>query len=397
MGGNSLLIDPVVSISKCSDPQGEKAVEETVQSSIDLLGGLNALIMPGDTVLIKPNLVDNYEYKTGATTNPYVVRTLVRMTKQAGAKKVIVADGSRVGLDTEVALAGTGMRKACEEMGAEVRDLKKDRYEVAFVPNGRIFRKIRMPQTFFEADIIINVPVMKTHDCEPVTLGLKNMKGLIHERDKKRFHRWGLTQSVLDLNKIALPHLTVLDGTVAMEGAGPLFGTPVHLGLIVASFNTLAADTVAAAIMGYSVDEIPYLKMAEEQGLGVANLKKIQIVGEDLKRVKRPFKRIDLSMDRYKDHEIKIFSEGACSGCNQYVESFLLTLEREGRLGELAGSAIIFGQTVKLPEIFPDDLIRIGTCTRKMKGKGECIPGCPPHPVDFRDLLERRAKRKIES
>ena len=146
--------------------------------------------------------------------------------------------------------------------------------------------------------------------------------------------------------------------------------------------------------MGYSVEEIPYLKRAKEQGLGTANLKKIQTVGEDLKRVKRPFKRINLSMDRYRDHEIKVFSEGACNGCNQYVEAFLLTLGREGRLRELAGSSIVFGQTVELPEIFPDDFIRIGTCTRKMKGKGDYIPGCPPHPVDFRDLLERRAKLK---
>jgi hypothetical protein len=122
-------------------------------------------------------------------------------------------------------------------------------------------------------------------------------------------------------------------------------------------------------------------------------LKKIQIVGEDLKRVTRPFKRIDLSMDRYGDHEIKVFSGGACSGCNQYVESFPLTLEREGRLKELAGSSIVFCQTVKLPEIFPEDLIRIGTRTRKMKEKGDYIPGCPPHAVDFRDLLEHRAKR----
>ena len=65
-----MLIDPVVSIEKCSDPHDEKAVEKAVQSSVDLLGGLNALIMPGDTVLIKPNLVDNYDYKTGATTTP---------------------------------------------------------------------------------------------------------------------------------------------------------------------------------------------------------------------------------------------------------------------------------------------------------------------------------------
>ncbi len=389
-----MFINPIVSIQRCSDPHDETSIEKSVQSSIDLLGGLNTLVMPGDTVLIKPNLVDNYDYKTGATTNPYVVRTLIRMAKQAAAKKVIVADGSRVGLDTEIVLTGTGMRKACEEMGAEVRDLKKDPYQVAFIPNGKIFRRVRMPETFFEADVLINVPVMKTHDCEPVTLGLKNMKGLIHERDKKRFHRWGLTQCVIDLNKIALPHLTVLDGTIAMEGAGPIFGTPIHFGLIVGSFDTLAADAVAASIMGYSNEEVPYLQVAEEQGLGTADLKKIEIVGEDLGKVRRPFTRIDLSVDRYSDHGIKIFTEGACSGCNQYLESFLLTLEREGQLEELAGSSIVFGQTVRLPENLPEDLITLGACMRKMKGKGDHIPGCPPHPLDFRDLLERRAKRK---
>ena len=182
-----------------------------------------------------------------------------------------------------------------------------------------------------------------------------------------------------------------------MEGAGPLFGNPVHLGLIVGSFDTLAADVVAASIMGYSIEEIPYLRLAEEQGLGTTDLKKIGIVGEDLEKARRPFNRIDLSMERYKDHGIKIFTEGACSGCNQYLESFLLTLEKEGRLEELSGSSIAFGQTVKLPETLPDDLITIGTCLKRMKGKGDHIPGCPPHPLDFRDLLNRRIKRKDES
>jgi uncharacterized protein (DUF362 family) len=391
-----MLNDPVVSIQRCPDPHDEAEVDAAVREAVGLLGGLSALLMPGDTVLVKPNLVDNYDYTTGVTTNPFVVRSLVRMAKEEGARKVIVADGSRVGLDSETALAGTRMRALCEDAGAEVRDLKKDAYQVAFITNGRLFRKIRLPRTLFEADVIINVPVVKTHDSEPLTLGLKNMKGLIHETDKKRFHRWGLRQCVLDLNKVALPHLTVYDGTIGMEGAGPVYGTPANLGLLLASFDTLAGDAITAAVVGYGPEELPYLAMARDQGLGTCDLDRIRVVGKGIEEVKRPFKRIDLSMDRYRDHGIRVVTEGACSGCNQFVESFFIRLVDAGRLDEMKGATVVFGQTVRLPETPPPltDVIRVGTCTKKIKADGDYLPGCPPHIQEFKALMEARAKRK---
>jgi hypothetical protein len=261
------------------------------------------------------------------------------------------------------------------------------------IPNGKIFRRIKIPQIFMEADVIINVPVMKTHDVFPATLGLKNMKGILQEKDKKRFHKWGLAQSIVDLNKLVLPQITVLDGTVCMEGMGPTHGTPVNLAIIISSLDTVAADTVAAAVMGIDPLKIEYLKLAFEQELGCADLSRIQVLGTGIEKVKRPFKQVELDSEFWKEKGIEIYEKGACSGCRNTVTSFIVNIEKNTNSPELLrGYTLIFGQNVKLPDKCKGKLVNIGLCTRKFRGKGGYIPGCPPHPQDILDFFEKMGK-----
>jgi hypothetical protein len=242
-----------------------------------------------------------------------------------------------------------------------------------------------------EADVIINTPVMKTHDVFPATLGLKNMKGVLQEKDKKRFHKWGLAQSIVDLNKLVLPQVTVLDGTVGMEGMGPAHGTPVNLGIIVSSFDTVAADSVAAAAMGIDPLEIEYVKLASEQGLGCADFSRIEVVGLRIEEVKRPFKRLKLDFEGYREKGIEIYEKGACSGCRNMMEAFIADhMESKGKLGLLDGYTLIFGQNVKIPDKYEGKLVNVGLCTRKFREKGEYIPGCPPHPHNLVAFFENK-------
>ncbi len=244
-----------------------------------------------------------------------------------------------------------------------------------------------------EADVIINVPVMKTHDVFPATLGLKNMKGVLQEKDKKRFHKWGLAQSIVDLNKLVLPQITVLDGTVCMEGMGPTHGTPVNLGIIISSLDTVAADTVAAAVMGIAPLKIEYLKLASEQGLGCADLSRIQVLGTSIEKIKRPFKQVKLDSGFWKEKGIEIYEKGACSGCRNTMAALIGNLEKnEDELDLIKGYTLIFGQNVKLPDKCKGKLVNIGLCTRKFRGKGGYIPGCPPHPQDILDFFEKMYK-----
>jgi len=375
-----------VSITRCQKIDEFNSINKAVSDSIDLIGGLESLVSLGDKVLIKPNILSPYDYKTGAVTNPYVVKALCRLARDAGARRLIIAEGSNVGSKTKEAFIKSGISKIAEEENTELVDLKGAKTIYMGIPNGRIFRRIQIPEVIMQADVIINVPAMKTHDAFPATLGLKNMKGVIQEKDKKRFHKWGLAQSIVDLDKLVLPQLTVIDGTVAMEGMGPAHGTPVNFGIIISSFDTVAADTVAANVMGIDPVEIEYIQLAAEQGLGCADISQIKVVGLSIEEVKRPFKRIQLDFEAYRKKGVEIYEAGACSGCRHVVE----TLISENKLGLFKGYTLIFGQTVKVPKEIKGKLLCFGLCTKKYRNQGGYIPGCPPHPLDALDYLQKR-------
>ena len=384
--------EPIVSIARCSPADDADRVAQGVAEALDLLGGMEAIICPGDTALIKPNLIAARSYETGVTSNPHVVCALVREAKRCDARRVIVGDGAAVGYDTTEVLEVTGMRRMAEEAGAEVVDFKRGEFRTVIVPGGRIHRRLRVCAPLLDAQVVINVPVMKTHDALPVTLGLKNMKGVIHENDKKRFHRWGLNESLVDLNRVALAELTVLDGTVAHEGPGPTRGTPVNLGLLIASTDTVAADVVAATVMGFDPHDIDHIRLCAEAGFGEGNLDAIEVVGETVENVRRPFKRVDYDFSSFQDCGITVIEKGACSGCRHMVRTLLETAQIKGSLELLIGRTIVFGQTVKPPQD-AENVLLIGSCMKHARQCGTYIAGCPPHGADVVETLKDTALR----
>lgn len=379
-----------VSIVKCDKIHDYQSVKKAVKHSLQLIGGLDSLVSAGDRVLIKPNLIAPYHYRTGVTTNLFVIRALCALAKEAGARKISIADSSAVGHKTEEVFAVTGLKELSTKIGVDLIDFKKAKTVYMGIANGKIFKRIKIPEAFMEADVIINAPVMKTHDVFPATLGLKNMKGVLQEKDKKRFHKWGLAQSIVDLNKLVLPQLTVLDGTVCMEGMGPTHGTPVNLGIIISSFDTVAADSVAATVMGIAPSKIEYIRLAFEQGLGCADLSRIEVLGLGIEKVKRPFKQVKLDFEFWREKGIEIYEKGACSGCRNTVAAFIADLEKnKDELELLKGYTLIFGQNIRLPDKYEGRLVNIGLCTRKFRVKDEYIPGCPPHPQELLAFFEK--------
>lgn len=384
----STINESIVSITKCVEHDNYDLVKKSVKNCIDLIGGLESIISPGDTVLIKPNLICPSVYTTGATTNPYIVKAVVELCKEVKASKVIIGEGSAVGSNTMEAFEVCGMKKIAEECNCALVDFTKDDYQYVVNPSGKKFRRIRIPKSFLESNVIINIPVMKTHDVLNVTLGLKNIKGIIQTSDKKRFHKWGLAQSIIDLNHIALPELTILDGTIAMEGNGPAAGDPVDLGIILASKDTVACDRIACEIMGFNEDEVEYIKQAGKENLGCFDMDKILVVGERIADVKKPFKRTNIDEEELKKHGITLMSCDACSGCNHTVKNYVVSLEKKGNLKLLENSAVIYGQRAYIPEDINKRIIRVGTCTRNLSNTDSLyIPGCPPHPHDIQEKL----------
>ena len=374
---------PAVSIVKCPDYDALKSVAPAVRRACDLVGGLESLIMPGDTILIKPNLVLPFSYEKGTTTNPYVVEAVALLCREKGAKRIVIGDGSCVGYDTQKAFDACGYRALAERVGAELVDFTIAETIPVANPLAKKMKRIAIPRVFLEADVVIDVAVMKTHDALEVSLGLKNMKGLLQTRDKKRFHKWGLAQALVDLGHIARPDFTILDGTVAMEGSGPAVGDPVGLGLLIASKDVVAADAVALEIMGFALDEVEYIKLAGEAGLGCTDLAAIDIEGEPIASVRRPFARNSIDPALLAKYGIELIPCDACSGCANTLASFMTGLARRDALDSMHDTIFLYGQSVcELPaeRTAGKRIIRIGNCTRKLVGYGHYLPGCPPYP-----------------
>jgi len=134
------------------------------------------------------------------------------------------------------------------------------------------------------------MPVMKTHTATGVTLGMKAMFGVLPERKKTRYHP-KLDHIIVDLVSALKPKLTIIDAITAMEGKGPLEGELVELGLVIAGNNVVSTDACAAAVMGINPSSIDHLRLASEKGLGTIRLDEIEVKGESIEVVRRPFRQ----------------------------------------------------------------------------------------------------------
>jgi uncharacterized protein (DUF362 family) len=355
-------------------------VEKAVRKAVDLIGGIRAIIQPGEKVLLKVNwCVVPEDPKFGVVTNPVVARAAADLVKEAGGEPII-ADSAARGVDTDLVIQATGYDKLASE-GYRVVNLEKEKVVKLELPDGEILQKIKTYELATQVDKIIDIPLFKTHDSAEATLGLKNMKGLLHDDQKSKLHREGLYAGIADVNSRFAPDLVIYDGTWAMEGLGPMYGIPFQLNLILAARNVVAGDAVAGSIMGFEPGELLVTKIAYERGLGEMNLDKISVLGAPLESVKRRFKRVEED-DRiiYPNVQI-IHSEGTCTGCKVAIMSSLFDMKNKGILDQADGFTFVTGD-VELPYGVPQEkVVAVGICVPKEKRGKRWSKGCPPNNI----------------
>lgn len=272
--------------SKVAVIKGERG-HEPVFKALDLIDYERALA-GRDTVLIKVNFICEKTWDTGATTDPIVVEAIIEKLSSL-AVKVYVVESDATMTNADKASVATGMKEMCERKGVEFVNLRhlKDRVELK-ISNGESLKNVTVPRLVVESGII-SAAKLKTHMNTKVTLGMKNMFGLLPDKFKGKFHARGISNVVVDINTVLKPAITVIDGFVGMEGKGPVNGTPVKMGLIIAGTDVVATDATASRIMGFDPKEIKHIRVAEEKGLG--NFSDVEIVGANLQDVIRPFNR----------------------------------------------------------------------------------------------------------
>ena len=254
--------------------KGERGVEP-VFKALDLINYEPALAGFGK-VLIKVNFITTKTWDTGATTDPVVVEALIQKLKSLPVE-IYVVESDATMTNADKAFESTGMKEVTKRYGVEWINLRhqKDKVKIP-VPNGATLKNITVPRIVKDS-AIISAAKLKTHMATKVTLGMKNMFGLLPDKFKAKYHANGISDVVVDINSVIKPALTVIDGFVAMEGRGPSDGTPVKMDLIIAGKDVVATDATGARVMGFDPMEIKHIKEAAEKGLG--NIDNIEILG----------------------------------------------------------------------------------------------------------------------
>lgn len=265
--------------------KGER-VHETVYNALDLIDFKTALT-GNSRVLIKVNFITTMTWDTGATTDPLMVEAIIQKLKPLNLEVIVVeSDASMTNADK--AFEATGMAEMCNRHGVKYLNLRHEEEKVKEeIPNGITLKDITIPKIVKDS-AIISAAKMKTHTATKVTLGLKNMFGLLPDKMKFRYHAKGISDVIVDINTVLRPRITVVDGFVAMEGRGPTDGTPIKMDLIVAGCDVVATDATCARIMGLDPHDIKHIRTAHQKGLG--QIDDIDIVGSKLEDVKRSFK-----------------------------------------------------------------------------------------------------------
>jgi uncharacterized protein (DUF362 family)/NAD-dependent dihydropyrimidine dehydrogenase PreA subunit len=283
-----------VAVQRISDDR----VEQAVFAALEALGAKRLLPRSGLKVLIKPNVLIAKPPERAATTHPLVLGAVIKWVLQFAPGRVVVGDssGGRAPGTTEWALEITGMKAVCDHYGVECLPLEKTERAIYWVDNPGRLDHFASTALLGEVDLIINLPKIKTHEMCTMTCAVKNLYGTILLANKLAVHAMFTSipdfgGALVDIYSVARPQLTVVDGYLCQEGNGPSAGDVVKLDLIVAGFNGVAVDAVVCDIIDIPVSEVLYLPQAHARGLGPINLDEIEVVGESLSAVRRPFKR----------------------------------------------------------------------------------------------------------
>jgi uncharacterized protein (DUF362 family) len=329
---------------------------------------LNELVKPNMKVSIKPNLVLAKVASQGATTHPEIVEGIICYLKELGVSDVEIIESSWVGDSTKRAYKVCGYEKLSKEYKVPLFDLKDD--DLLNIDGMEICKKA------IETDFLINVPVLKAHCQTLLTCCMKNLKGCISDREKRRFHTQGLHRPIAALNKVIKTHFCVIDGICGdlnfEEG-----GTPVERNMILAGSDPLFLDSYCATLIGHGIDEIAYLKYGESLGIGELfnesrdSQRIVELNTDNKPKGTKAGKSITGRFSKY------IHEESACSACYSALVYALYNGQRIPKKRISIGQGFI-GEKGELG---------CGNCT---SGFERYIPGCPPKATDIVEFFERR-------
>jgi len=273
-------------MSEVAVVKGERG-RQPVYRALDLIEYKNVL-KGWDRVLIKVNFISTKTWDTGATTDPIVVEAIINKLQEMPLEVVVVESDATM-TNADRAYSATGMKQVCERTHTRWTNLTREHEKVELtLQDGLALKRITVPKIVTES-AILNAAKLKTHTETGVTLGMKNMFGLLPDKFKFKYHLKDISKVIVDVNTVLKSTLTVIDGFVAMEGRGPVNGRSVGMNCIIAGIDPVATDATAARIMGFDPHGISHIKLAFEKHLGLID--DIRVLGDGIEQVRRNFLR----------------------------------------------------------------------------------------------------------
>jgi len=246
------------------------------RQAIELLGGMKRFVSKGDVVVVKPNIGWDRSPEQAANTNPDVVAEVVKMCLESGAKKVKVFDRSCA--TASRCYQNSGIRKAASDVGAEVSYVVNAGFSKMKFPQGKVLKEWPMYKPALEADVLINVPIAKNHGLTYLTMGIKNLMGIMGG-DRGRVH-WSIDDKLADLANFVRPQLTILDAYRILVKNGPTGGSLKDVQekkTIIAGTQIATVDAYGATLFGIKPEGLKHIVKSSKLGLGEIDLSKVNI------------------------------------------------------------------------------------------------------------------------
>ncbi len=240
---------------------------ELVNAAIEALGGMKRFISKGDRVVVKPNIGWDRNVAQGANTHPEVVAQIIKLCYDCGASQVQVFD--RTCNSAKRCYDNSGIAEAAKKAGAKVSFIMETFFRNKKIPGGELLKSWSFYKPALDADKYINVPVLKHHSLATLTIGFKNIMGIIGGNRGFIHHNFDI--KIVDLNTVLRPTLTIVDATRVLRRNGPTggsLGDVEELNQLIAGIDPVAVDTAASDLFGVDRERLPFLSYAQDRGLG---------------------------------------------------------------------------------------------------------------------------------
>jgi uncharacterized protein (DUF362 family) len=380
---------PRVVVKRVAPEAGVAEVTQAVEAAVKALGGISRFVARGETVVLKPNAARPLEPGNPENTDWRVVEAAVTLAKKARPKRIVIAEGA-FGMNTLECFEKTGVAEVARRHGVELIDINKEEFAKVRVRRGVVLKEVEVARCVLEADRLINLPAMKASidvttelgQEYPISMAMKNLKGVISPAARKHFHDVGYQRAVADLSSVVRSDLVIMSGLRACvtEAWAVLRRQPgLPLGLVLAGGEAVAVDAVASAVLGSEPMAIEQIRVAAEKGWGTADLERIELVSEvpfealRAEIVQRIFEARERAR-RGKRPPVIIHEFDACTGCRVALMNAMNQVG--GALGGRRRLHVVLGQHAQAVARVRRCLY-LGKCTARV-APGGYVRGCPP-------------------